>query len=82
MERPGTTASGRRQAAYFPVVRGVAHPHLKMVGLQDALAATGAHLQQCRELDMRYLIVVKPGSHAHLFDWDRCGKRERVVRGR
>ena len=39
-----------------------------MVVLQDALAATGPYLQQCRELDMRYLIAVQPGSHAYLFD--------------
>ena len=45
-----------------------AHPHLKMVVVQDALAATGPYLQQCRELDMRYLIAVQPGSHAYLFD--------------
>ena len=51
----------------MPAVRH-AHPHLKMVVLQDALAATGPYLQQCRELDMRYLIAVQPGSHAYLFD--------------
>ena len=39
-----------------------------MVVLQDALAATGPYLQRCRELDMRYLIAVQPGSHAYLFD--------------
>ena len=53
-----------------PIAGGTAcaHPHLKMVVLQDALEATGPYLQQCRELDMRYLIAVQPGSHAYLFD--------------
>ena len=57
----------RAASRLLPAVRR-AHPHLKLVVLQDALAATGPYLQQCRELDMRYLIAVQPGSHAYLFD--------------
>ncbi len=57
----------RAASRLLPAVRR-AHPYLKMVVLQDALAATGPYLQQCRELDMRYLIAVQPGSHAYLFD--------------
>ena len=37
---------------------------------------TGPYLQQCRELDMRYLIAVQPGSHARLFDWVDSGTGE------
>ena len=45
-----------------------AHPHLKPVVMQDALGATAPQLSLCQQLDLRFLIAVKPGSHAHLFE--------------
>ena len=45
-----------------------AHPHLKLVVMQDALGATAPQLALCRQLDLRFLMAVKPGSHAHLFE--------------
>ena len=45
-----------------------AHPHLKLVVMQDALGATAPQLALCQQLDLRFLIAVKPGSHAHLFE--------------
>ena len=70
LKSDGATKNNCEQQAasrLLPAIRR-AHPHLKMVALQDALTATGPYLQQCRELDMRYLIAVQPGSHAYLFD--------------
>ena len=45
-----------------------AHPHLKLVVMQNALGATAPQLALCQQLDLRFLIAVKPGSHAHLFE--------------
>jgi hypothetical protein len=45
------------------------HPHLKVIIVEDALASNGPHLRLLNELDMRYIIGVKPGDHGFLFDW-------------
>jgi hypothetical protein len=45
------------------------HPHLKIIIVEDALAANGPHLKTLKELDMKYIIGVKPGDHKFLFDW-------------
>jgi hypothetical protein len=56
-----------------------AHPHLKPVVMQDALGATAPQLALCQQLDLRFLIAVKPGSHAHLFEAIGSGHRGRMV---
>src|ERR671918_1021819 len=43
------------------------HPHLKLIVVEDALAANGPHLQLLEELDMRFILGVKPGDHQALF---------------
>ncbi|MDO8466512.1 MAG: transposase, partial [Gallionella sp.] len=43
------------------------HPHLKLIVVEDALAANAPHIQLLKELKMRFLIGVKPGDHAALF---------------
>lgn len=45
------------------------HPHLKTLVVEDALYANYPHLSLLDSLDMNYVIGVKPGDHAFLFDW-------------
>ena len=43
------------------------HPHLKFIVVEDALAANGLHVLLLNELDMRFILGVKPGDHQALF---------------
>jgi hypothetical protein len=43
------------------------HPHLKLIVVEDALASNGPHIQLLQELDMRFILGVKPGDHQALF---------------
>ncbi|MDA9004043.1 transposase [bacterium] len=45
------------------------HPHLKAIVVEDALASNYPHLSLLDSLSMDYIIGVKPGDHAYLFDW-------------
>lgn len=45
------------------------HPHLPVILGEDALSANGPHLKLLKELDMSYIIVVKPDGNKSLFDW-------------
>jgi len=44
------------------------HPHLKLIVIEDALAANGPHILLLNELDMRFILGVKPGDHQALFE--------------
>jgi RNase P protein component len=43
------------------------HPQLKLIVVEDALAANGPHLELLGALDLRYIITVKEGDHEALF---------------
>ena len=45
------------------------HPHLKVLVVEDGLGANYPHLALLDSLEMPYVIGVKPGDHAFLFDW-------------
>lgn len=45
------------------------HPHLKILIVEDGLAANYPHLSLLDSLKMNYVIGVKEGDHAYLFDW-------------
>lgn len=45
------------------------HPHLKALIVEDALASNYPHLSLLDELKMNYIIGVKPGDHAYLFNY-------------
>lgn len=47
------------------------HPHLKVLIVEDSLASNYPHLSLLDNLKMDYIIGVKPGDHAYLFDWIR-----------
>ena len=45
------------------------HPHLKVVIVEDGLASNFPHLSLLDTLKMQYIVGVKSGDHAFLFDW-------------
>jgi hypothetical protein len=44
------------------------HPQLPVIVVEDALAANAPHLKDLRQARARFIIGVKPGDHAFLFD--------------
>lgn len=44
------------------------HPHLKAIFVEDALSANAPHLEDLKAANVRFLLGVKPGSHAYLFE--------------
>ncbi len=45
------------------------HPHLKAIVIEDGLASNYPHLSLLDSLNLQYIIGVKNGDHAFLFDW-------------
>ncbi len=45
------------------------HPHLKVLIVEDGLAANYPHLSLLDSLNMQYIVGVKPGDHTYLFSW-------------
>lgn len=45
------------------------HPHLKIVITEDALSANAPHIKELERHDLRYILSVKPGDHAFLFQY-------------
>ena len=45
------------------------HPHLKIIITEDSLASNGPHIRLLKELNMRFILGVKPTDHTFLFDW-------------
>jgi hypothetical protein len=46
-----------------------AHPHLKLIVIEDALASNAPHIRHLQRLDLRFILGAKQGDHAFLFDW-------------
>ena len=44
-----------------------AHPHLKVIVTEDSLSSNAPHIETLRAHDMRYILGVKEGDHAFLF---------------
>lgn len=44
------------------------HPKMKFIVLEDALASNSPHIRLIRKLNMHFLLGVKPGDHAYLFE--------------
>ena len=44
------------------------HPHLDVIVVEDALSANVPHIKHLRSLQLNFILGVKPGDHAHLFD--------------
>lgn len=67
----GTTKNDCERNASKRLLRDLRreHPHLKVLVVEDSLASNYPHLSLLDSLNMQYVIGVKPGDHACLFDW-------------
>jgi len=56
------------------------HPHLPVIVVEDGLSSNAPHLRDLREARVHYIIGVKPGDHAFLFqrlrDADEAGQSQ------
>jgi hypothetical protein len=56
------------------------HPHLPVIVVEDGLSANAPHLRDLRAARVHYIIGVKPGDHAflfqHLYDADAAGRTQ------
>jgi hypothetical protein len=43
------------------------HPHLKFIVTEDSLSSNAPHIETLRDHDLRYILGVKEGDHAYLF---------------
>ncbi|MBH2006683.1 MAG: hypothetical protein I8H75_05000 [Myxococcaceae bacterium] len=56
------------------------HPNLKAVVTEDGLYAAGKHLELLQELDLKFIIIAKPGNLRLLYDWIESSLLTGVVR--
>jgi Transposase DDE domain len=58
------------------------HPHLPVIIVEDALSANAPHLRDLENARVHYIIGVKPGDHAflfqHLYAADEAGRTQHV----
>lgn len=52
------------------------HPHLKLIVVEDSLASNGPHVRDLIDCHMHFILGVKPGDHAHLFEQVAVARRE------
>jgi hypothetical protein len=45
------------------------HPHVPFIITEDALSANAPHIQELQRHKLHFILGVKPGDHAHLFDY-------------
>jgi hypothetical protein len=59
------------------------HPHLPVIVIEDGLSANAPHLRDLRAARVHYIIGVKPGDHAFLFqhlrDADEAGRTQHLT---
>lgn len=59
------------------------HPHLPVIVIEDGLSANAPHLHDLRDAGVHYIIGVKPGDHAFLFqhlrDADEAGRTQTLT---
>jgi hypothetical protein len=53
-----------------------AHPHLKLIVVEDGLASNAPHVRDLAQYGMHFILGVKPGDHAFLFDEVERARRE------
>jgi hypothetical protein len=54
-----------------------AHPHLKLIVVEDGLASNGPHVRHLQALEFKFILGAKQSDHVYLFDW--VDSREQTV---
>ena len=57
----------RNAAKRFVVKLRQDHPHLKFIVTEDSLSSNAPHIETLQHHDLRYILGVKEGDHAFLF---------------
>lgn len=52
------------------------HPHLKLIVIEDGLASNGPHVRDLIDNNMHFILGVKPGDHAFLFEQVEAARRQ------
>jgi hypothetical protein len=52
------------------------HPHLNLIVVEDGLASNAPHVRDLQQHGMHFILGVKPGDHAFLFDAVQRARRE------
>ena len=52
------------------------HPHLKLIVVEDGLASNGPHVRDLIDNRMHFILGVKPGDHAFLFEQVESARRK------
>ncbi len=60
---------------FFEKLRKV-HPHLPLIVNEDALSPNAPHIRDLKKYDLHYILGVKPGDHAFLFQYVDCAVQE------
>jgi hypothetical protein len=70
IKQDGTTKNDCERNAAKRLLRKIRqeHPHLKLIVIEDGLASNAPHIRELLSLDMHFLLGVKPGDHAFLFE--------------
>lgn len=55
------------------------HPHLPLIVTEDALGSNGPHIRLLQELNMRYIIVVKPEGNKYIFEFLKGVERKELL---
>jgi hypothetical protein len=55
------------------------HPHLPIIVTEDALGSNGPHIKLLKELDMRFILVVKPDGNKYIFEFLNGVKRQEYL---
>ena len=64
---------------FFPIFR-MMFPDIKVIVVEDGLYPNGPHLLELKKHDLRFIIGVKPGDHAFLFDYIKFAKAEGLTK--
>ena len=55
------------------------HPHLPLIINEDALSPNAPHIRDLKKYNLRYILGVKPGDHAFLFNYVNTATQENRV---
>ena len=77
VNRDGTDKNDceRNAAKRFVINLRHDHPHLKFIVTEDSLSSNAPHIEMLQHYDLRYILGVKEGDHAFLFQQVRAAER-------
>lgn len=80
VKQDGTTKNDCERNAAKRLVRKLRqdHPHLKLIVTEDSLSANAPHIRELQAQQLHYILSVKEGDHAFLFE--QVGAAERAGR--